>query len=186
MKAIVLAKPNNLGGTRMKAIVCTHYGPPDVLKLEEIQKPTPGDDKILVEVHAASVTYSNLILVRGKPFVARLGFGLLKPKLKIPGSDIAGRVEAVGRNVKQFRPGDEVFGDLSNCGRGGYAEHVCVPENVLALKPANLSFEEAAAVPEAALVALQALRDKGQMKAAQKVFIYRSSCCICTFALQIA
>src|SRR3989440_12385469 len=128
MKAIVLAKPDNLGGTHMKAIVCTHYGPPDVLKLEAIQKPTPGDDEILVEVHAASVNYSNLILVRGKPFLARLGFGLLKPKLKIPGSDIAGRVEAVGRNAKQLRPGDEVFGDLSNCGRGGYAEYVCVPE----------------------------------------------------------
>src|SRR2546421_789438 len=179
MKAIVLAKPDNLGGTHMKAIVCTHYGPPDVLKLEVIQKPTPGDDEILVEVHAASVNYSNLILVRGKPFLARLGFGLLKPKLKIPGSDIAGRVEAVGRNTKQFRPGDEVFGDLSNCGRGGYAEYVCVPENVLALKPANISFEEAAAVPEAALVALQALRDKGQTKAGRKnlSFWVRSGVC---------
>src|SRR5438874_5164835 len=186
MKAIVLAKPDNLGGTHMKAIVCTHYGPPDVLKLEAIQKPTPGDDEILVEVHAASVNYSNLILVRGKPFLARLGFGLLKPKLKIPGSDIAGRVEAVGRNTKQFRPGDEVFGDLSNCGRGGYAEYVCVPENVLALKPANISFEEAAAVPEAALVALQALRDKGQMKAGQKVLINGASGGVGTFAVQIA
>src|SRR6266536_4687623 len=170
----------------MKAIVCTKYGPPDVLKLEEIQKPTPGDDEILVEVHAASVNYSNLILVRGKPFLARLGFGLLKPKLKIPGSDIAGRVEAVGRNAKQFRPGDEVFGDLSNCGRGGYAEYVCVPENVLALKPANISYEESAAVPEAALVALQALRDKGQIKAGQKVLIYGASGGIGTFAVQIA
>src|ERR1700730_15518059 len=186
MKAIVLAKPNNLGGTRMKAIVYTHYGPPDVLKLEEIQKPTPGDDEILVEVHAASVTYSNLILVRGKPFVARLGFGLLKPKHKIPGRDRAGRVEAVGRNVARFQPGDEVVGDLSNCGRGGYAEYVCVPENVLALKPSNISFEEAAAVPEAALVALQALRDKGQIKAGQKVLIYGASGGIGTFAVQIA
>src|SRR5437868_11336931 len=186
MKAIVLAKPDNLGGTHMKAIVCTHYGPPDVLKLEAIQKPTPGDDEILVEVHAASVNYSNLILVRGKPFVARLGFGLLKPKLKIPGSDIAGRVEAVGRNAKQFRPGDEVFGDLTNCGRGGYAEYVCVPENVLALKPANISFEEAAAVPEAALVALQALRDKGQIQSGQKVLVYGASGGIGTFAVQIA
>ena len=186
MKAIVLAKPDNLEGTLMKAIVCTKYGPPDVLKLEEIQKPTPGDDEILVEVHAASVNYSNLILVRGKPFLARLGFGLLKPKLKIPGSDIAGRVEGVGRNAKQFRPGDEVFGDLSNCGRGGYAEYVCVPENVLALKPANISFEEAAAVPEAALVALQALRDKGQIQPGQKVLIYGASGGIGTFAVQIA
>src|SRR5437764_12577350 len=186
MKANVLAKPNNLGGTLMKAIVCTKYGSPDVLKLEEIQKPTPGDDEILVEVHAASVNYSNLILVRGKPFLARLGFGLLKPTLKIPGSDIAGRVVAAGRNVKQFRLGDEVFGDLSNCGRGGYAEYVCVPENVLALKPANISFEEAAAVPEAALVALQALRDKGQIQAGQKVLIYGASGGIGTFAVQIA
>src|SRR5438034_7971264 len=170
----------------MKAIVCTKYGTPDVLKLEEIQKPTPGDDEILVEVHAASVTYSNLMLVRGEPFVGRLYLWLLKPKLKITGSDIAGRVAAVCRNAKQFRPGDEVFGDLSNCGRGGYAEYVCAPENVLAMKPAKISFEEAAAVPEAALVALQALRDKGQIKAGQKVLIYGASSGIGTFAVQIA
>src|SRR5947208_4432642 len=115
-----------------------------------------------------------------------MGCGLLQPKLKIPGSYFAGRVEAVGRNTKQFRPGDEVFGDLSNCGRGGYAEYVCVPENVLALKPANISFEEAAAVPEAALVALQALRDKGQIQAGQKVLIYGASGGVGTFAVQIA
>ena len=103
----------------MKAIVCTKYGPPDVLEFKEVQKPTPGDDEVLVEVHAASVTYSNLMLVRGEPFVGRLmGMGLLKPKHEIPGSDIAGRVIAVGRNVKRFRPGDEVYGDLSGCGRG--------------------------------------------------------------------
>ena len=97
----------------MKAIVCTKYGPPEVLQLGEIQKPTPGDDEVLVEVQAASVTYSNLTLIKGEPFVGRLmGFGLLKPKQKIPGSDIAGRIEAVGRNIKQFRPGDEVFGHL--------------------------------------------------------------------------
>ena len=171
----------------MKAIVCTRYGPPDVLELEEIQKPTPGDDKVLVEVHAASVTYSNLMLVRGEPFVGRLmGIGLLKPKQKIPGSDIAGRVAAVGRNAKRFRPGDEVYGDLSGCGRGGYAEYVCAPENALELKPANISFEEAAAVPEAALVALQALRDKGQVQKGQKVLINGASGGIGTFAVQIA
>jgi NADPH:quinone reductase-like Zn-dependent oxidoreductase len=172
--------------TQMKAIVHTKYGPPDVLQFKEVEKPTPQDNEVLVQVHAASVTYSNLMLVRGEPFVGRLYFGLLKPKLKIPGSDIAGRVEAVGRNVKQFRPGDEVFGDLSNCGRGGYAEYVCAPENVLAMKPAKISFEEAAAVPEAALVALQALRDKGQIKAGQKVLIYGASGGIGTFAVQIA
>lgn len=170
----------------MKAIICTKYGPLDDLKLEEVPKPTPDDDEALVKVHAASVTFSNLALVTGKPFIARLGVGLLKPKIKIPGSDIAGRVEAVGRNVKQFQPDDEVFGDLSRCGKGGYAEYVSVPENALAKKPANLSFEEAAAVPEAALVALQALRDKGQIQKGQKVLIYGASGGNGTFAVQIA
>lgn len=171
----------------MKAIVCTKFGPPDVLKLEEVQKPTPGDDEVLVGVHAASVTYSTLMLVRGEPFVGRLmGLGLFKPKQAIPGADIAGRIEAVGRNVKGFQPGDDVYGDLSNCGRGGYAEYVCAPETALALKPANLSFEEAAVVPEAALVALQALRDKGQIQPGQKVLIYGASGGIGTFAVQIA
>ena len=170
----------------MKAIVCTQYGPPEVLELKELEKPIPRDDDVLVHVHAASVTYSNLMLVRGEPFVGRLFFGLLKPKYKIPGSDIAGRVEAVGRNVTQFQPGDEVFGDLSNCGRGGFAEYVCAPKDALALKPANISFEEAAAVPEAALVALQALRDKGQIQKGQNVLIYGASGGIGTFAVQIA
>jgi len=171
----------------MKAIVCKKYGPLDVLKFEEVPKPTPGDDKVLVKVHAASVTYSNLMLVRGEPFVGRLmGMGLLRPKQKIPGSDIAGRVEALGRNVKRFRPGDEVYGDLSGCGRGGYAEYVSAPENALGLKPVNISFEEAAAVPEAALVALQALRDNGQIQTGQKVLINGASGGIGTFAVQIA
>jgi NADPH:quinone reductase-like Zn-dependent oxidoreductase len=124
--------------------------------------------------------------VTGEPFAGRLmGMGLLKPKQKIPGGDIAGRVEAVGRNVKQFQPGDEVFGDLS-LGRGGYAEYVCAPKNALALKPANISFAEAAAVPEAALVALQALRDKGQIQPGQKVLICGASGGIGTFAVQLA
>ncbi len=171
----------------MKAIVCTRYGPPDILKLKEVPKPTPGDDEVLVKVYAAAVTFSNLALVSGKPFVARLtGLGLLKPKIRIPGSDIAGRIEAVGRNVKKFVPGDEVFGDLSGCGRGGLAEYVCAPEHALAQKPANISFEEAAAVPEAALVALQALRDTGQIRKGQKVLIYGASGGIGTFAVQIA
>ena len=171
----------------MKAIVCTKFGTPDLLKLEEIQKPSPGDDEVLVKVLAASITYSNLMLITGKPFVGRLmGMGLFKPKHKIPGSDIAGRVEAVGRNVKQFKPGDEVFGDLSNCSRGGYAEYVCAPETEIGLKPTNISFEEAAAVPEAALVALQALRDNGQIQEGRKVLIYGASGGIGTFAVQIA
>jgi NADPH:quinone reductase-like Zn-dependent oxidoreductase len=171
----------------MNAIVCTQYGPPDVLKLEEIQKPTPGDDEVLVKVHSSSVNYNILVHVSGKPLLARLmGIGLLKPKHKIPGGDIAGRVEAVGRNIKQFQPGDEVFGDSDGCGYGAYAEYVCVPENVLAVKPANISFEEAGVVAQASLVALQALRDIGQIKIGQKVLIYGASGGIGTFAVQIA
>ena len=169
----------------MKAIVNTKYGPLDVLKLEEIQKPIPGDDEVLVEIHASSVNFRDLANVTGKPFVARLWTGLLKPKAKILGCDLAGRVEAVGRNVRQFQPGDEVFGNL-DLGHGAFAEYVCVPENVLALKPANISFEEAAAVAEVASVALQALRDYGQIQTGQKVLIYGASGGIGTFAVQIA
>lgn len=121
----------------MKAIVCYNYGSPDVLKLEEVEKPACKDDEVLVKVHAASANAGDWHLMRGEPFMVRLMFGLLKPKIKIPGADIAGRVEAVGANVKQFRPGDEVFGDLSECGFGAFAEYVCTPENALALKPAG-------------------------------------------------
>lgn len=171
----------------MKAVVCNHYGPPGALALEEVPMPVPKNDEVLVNVHAASVTFSSLALVSGRPFIARLaGAGLVKPKNRIPGSDIAGRVEAVGRNVTKFVPGDEVFGDLSGCGRGGFAEYVCAPEHALAKKPGNISFEEAAAVPEAALVALQALRDKGQIRKGQKVLIYGASGGIGSFAVQIA
>ncbi len=169
----------------MKAIVYTKYGSPDVLQLKEVAKPTPKNNEVLVEVRASSVNFSTLGFVRGKPFMARLWSGLLKPKFK-PGNDIAGRVEAVGRNIKQFRPGDEVFGDLSGCGFGAFAEYVCAPETALALKPAKLSFEEAAAVPEAALVALLGLREKGQIQKGQKVLIYGASGGIGTFAVQIA
>jgi NADPH:quinone reductase-like Zn-dependent oxidoreductase len=171
----------------MKAIVYTEYGPPDVLQLKEVEKPTPKDNEVLIKVHAASVNYSDWAFVRGEPFMVRLmGSGLLKPKNTILGADIAGRVEAVGRSVKQFQPGDEVFGDLSECGWGGFAEYVSVPENALTLKPANMTFEEAAAVPQAALVALQGLRDKGQIQPGQKVLINGASGGIGTFAVQIA
>ncbi len=171
----------------MKAMACTKFGPPDVLKLAEIQKPAPNGDEVLVKVQASSVNYNTLVHVSGKPFLARLmGVGFLKSKIKIPGNDIAGRVEAIGGNVKQFQPGDEVIGDLCGCGLGAFAEYVCVPENALALKPANLSFEEAAAVPEAAVVALQGLRDKGRIQPGQKVLIYGASGGIGTFAVQIA
>jgi len=166
----------------MKAIVCPSYGPADVLKLTEIEKPTPKDDEVLVEVHAASVNAADWHIMRGKPSMMRLmGVGLLKPKNKILGSDIAGQVEAVGRNVKRFQPGDEVFGNTP----GGFAEYVCAREDALVLKPANISFEEAAAVPLAAVTALQGLR-KGEVGPGQKVLINGASGGVGTFAVQIA
>jgi len=170
----------------MKAIVYTEYGPPDVLKLEAVEKPTPGDDEILIKVHAAAVNAADWHLLRGDPFLLRLTTGLLKPKNKILGADVAGRVEAVGKNVKQFQPGDEVFGDLSASGWGGFAEYVCTRENALVLKPARVTFEEAAAVPMAAVTALQGLRDKGQIQPGQKVLINGASGGVGTFAVQIA
>ncbi|MEH7504401.1 NAD(P)-dependent alcohol dehydrogenase [Neobacillus drentensis] len=170
----------------MKAIVSNKYGPPDVLELTEVEKPIAEDNQVLVKIHAASVNYGNLVLLKGEPFLARFAFGLLKPKYSIPGGDIAGRVEAVGKDVKQFQPGDDVFGDLSGCGWGGFAEYVSVPEKVLALKPANISHEEAAAVPMAGVTALQGLRDKGQIQSGQKVLINGASGGVGTFAVQIA
>lgn len=170
----------------MKAIVTTKYGPPDVLELTEVEKPIPLDNQVLVKIHASSVNFGNLVLLKGEPFLARFAFGLFKPKYSIPGGDISGVIEAVGKDVTQFHPGDEVFGDLSGCGWGGFAEYVAVPEHALALKPANLSFEEAAAVPMAGVTALQSLRDKGKIQSGQKVLINGASGGVGTFAVQIA
>jgi len=170
----------------MKAIVYTKYGPPDVLELKEVEKPVPKDNEVLVKVHAASVNDWDWGLLRGKPFMNRLFFGLLKPKIKTIGCDIAGRVVAIGKNVKKFSPGDEVFGDISGCGWGGFAEYVCALENAVALKPASITFEEAAAVPQAAVLALQGLRDKRQIQPGQKVLINGAGGGAGTFAVQIA
>jgi NADPH:quinone reductase-like Zn-dependent oxidoreductase len=181
-----MTEAKQLGGILMKAIVNTHYGSPDVLQLKEVEKSTPQDNEVLVKVHAASVNAGDWHLLRGKPFLVRLSSGLLKPKNTILGADIAGRVEAVGRNVTQFQPGDEVFGNTAKYGFGGFAEYVSVPENALVLKPTNISFEEAAAVPQAALTALQGLRDKGQIQPGQKVVIHGASGGVGTFAVQLA
>jgi NADPH:quinone reductase-like Zn-dependent oxidoreductase len=168
----------------MKAMVYTKFGPPDVLQLREVEKPFPKDNELLIKVHAASANAYDWRHLRADPFLIRLmGAGLLKPKHKILGADIAGLVESVGANVKQFQPGDEVFGDG---GYGGFAEYVCVDENRFVLKPADLTFEEAAAVPMAALTALQGLRDKGLIQAGQKVLINGASGGVGTFAVQIA
>jgi NADPH:quinone reductase-like Zn-dependent oxidoreductase len=168
----------------MKAIVYTKYGSPDVLQLKEVEKPAPGDDEVLVKVHAVSVNAADWHLMRGKPFLARfLIGGFWKPKHSILGSDIAGRVEAVGKDVTQFQPGDDVFGGI---GRDGFAEYVSVRATKLMSKPACISFEAAAAVPIAAVTALQALRDNGHIQAGQKVLINGASGGVGTFAVQLA
>lgn len=168
----------------MKAIVYKKYGGPGVLQIEEIEKPFPEDDEVLVKVFAVSINDWDAGLLAGD-FVNRLLNGLLKPKRKVLGSDIAGRVESVGKNIKQFKPGDEVYGDLS--GRwGGFAEYVCAPENALALKPAAMSFEQAAAIPQAGMLAVQGLLDKGQIQAGQKILINGAGGGVGTFAIQIA
>ncbi len=167
----------------MKAIVCTQYGPPDVLQFTEVAKPTPKDDEVLIKIHAASVNPVDLHLMRGKPLFVRLMIGgLRKPKATRLVVDLAGQVEAVGRNVTQFKPGDEVFGAC----RGAFAEYVCAIEDKLALKPANISFEDAAAVPVAAITALQGLRDKGRIQRGHKVLVDGASGGVGTFAVQIA
>ena len=165
----------------MKAIVYTQYGSPDVLQFKEVEKPLPQDHQLLIKVHAASV--NTLDLAIGGPFLARIiTGGLLKPKDQRLGVDLAGRVEAVGSNVTQFQPGDEVFGR----GLGAFAEYACAREDAVVLKPANLSFDAAAAVPVAALTALQGLRDKGQIQPGQQVLIHGASGGVGTFAVQIA
>jgi len=170
----------------VKAIVYTTYGSPDVLQLKDVEKPTPKDNQVLVKVHAASANPADWHLMRAEPFLARLANGLLKPKNTRLGADVAGRVEAVGRNVTRFQAGDDVFGELPLNELGSFAEYVCVSEELLALKPAKLTFEQAAAVPLAAFTALQGLRNKGQIQPGQTVLINGASGGVGTFAVQIA
>src|SRR5512136_2733752 len=154
----------------MKAIVCTKYGSPDVLQLQEVAKPAPKDDEVLIRIHAASINSRDWRLMRATPFFIRLvPGGFLQPKNKILGADVAGRVEAVGSNIRQFKPGDEVFGFLpSSTGRGTFAKYVCAEQNLITLKPACLTFQQAAAIPEAAMTALQGLRDNGNIQPGQR------------------
>ena len=168
----------------MKAVVFHNYGSPDELGLEEVEKPAPKDNETLIKVHAVSINEWDWGILHGTPFVNRLMFGLLKPKV-ILGCDIAGQVEAVGKNVKRFQPGDEVFGDLSSCGWGGFAEYVCAREDVLTPKPASLTFEQAASLPQAGLLALQGLRKK-EIRSGDKVLINGASGGTGTIAVQIA
>ena len=168
----------------MKAIVYTNYGGPEVLQIKEIEKPHPKDDEVLIKNYAVSINDWDFGLLQGD-FINRMLNGLLKPKKKILGSDIAGRIEAVGKNVTRFKTGDNVYGDLS--GRwGGFAEYICAPEKALALKPAGMSFEEAAAIPQAAMLAVQGLIDKGKIQRGQRLLINGAGGGVGTFAVQIA
>jgi NADPH:quinone reductase-like Zn-dependent oxidoreductase len=171
----------------MKAMIYTEYGPPEHLRLVDVPKPEPKAGEVLVSIRAASVNSADVRLLRGKPFIIRLaGYGLFKPKHTILGGDIAGQVEAVGSGVTTFKPGDAVYGDLSNHGMGGFAEYAAVPEAALAPMPTSLSFEEAAAMPLAGITALQAVRDKGQVRAGECAAVYGASGGVGTFAVQIA
>jgi NADPH:quinone reductase-like Zn-dependent oxidoreductase len=169
---------------KMKAVVYTMYGPPEVLELKEVNKPVPKDNEVLVKIHAASANPADWHLIRGKPAFSRLTMGFFKPKNTIPGLDIAGYIEETGRKVNVWKRGDEVFGGT---GWGGEcAEYVCVGENSLAVKPSNITFEEAATVNVAGLTALQGLRHKGTIRPGQKVLINGASGGVGTFAVQIA
>jgi NADPH:quinone reductase-like Zn-dependent oxidoreductase len=166
----------------MKAAFYTRYGPPNVVQVKDVEKPVPKDDEVLIKVRAASVNPLDWHFMRGKPYFVRIPAGLRKPKDGRLGVDVAGRVEAVGRNVTQFKPGDEVFGAC----RGAFAEYACASESALAAKPNNVTFEQAAAVSVAARTALQGLRDKGKTQAGQKVLINGAAGGVGTFAVQIA
>ncbi|MBW4438461.1 MAG: NAD(P)-dependent alcohol dehydrogenase [Pleurocapsa minor GSE-CHR-MK-17-07R] len=172
--------------TTMNAIIYTQYGSPDVLQFKEVEKPTPKDNEVLIKVYASSLNAADSHYMRGTPWLFRLACGIQKPRNIRFGGDVAGRVEAVGKNITQFRLGDEVFGDLSGFGRGALAEYVCAPEEALVLKPANISFEEAAAMPVASVTALGGLRNKGQIQAGQRVLINGASGGVGSFAVQIA
>jgi len=170
----------------MKAFVYERYGPPERLRLAEVDTPTPNADEVLVKVLAASVNAADWHILRGKPLFSRATLGLLRPKHQILGVDVAGRVEAVGGGVTGFQPGDDVYANLLDHGYGGFAEHVAVPVGVLSLKPASLSFEEAAAVPMAATTALQGLRHHGELQPGQRVLINGATGGVGSFAVQLA
>jgi NADPH:quinone reductase-like Zn-dependent oxidoreductase len=166
----------------MRAAVYSRYGPPDVVQIKDVEKPVPKNNEVLIKVRAASVNPLDRYGMRGTPYIARMAGGLSKPKDSRLGVDVAGQVEAVGRNVTQFRPGDEVFGMC----KGAFAEYVCTSELALAMKPEKVTFEQAASAPVAAFTALQGLRDKGRIQPGQKVLINGAAGGVGTFAVQIA
>ena len=169
----------------MKAFVFEKYGLPNVLQLKEVAKPIPNENEVLVKIHSASINDWDWGLVRGKPFVIRLIYGLKKPKIKIPGVDVSGKIEAVGGKVSSFKIGDKIYCDLSECGFGGFAEYVCVPEKNLSKKPTNISYNDASALPHAGLLALQGLMEKGKVKSGQNILINGAGGGVGTLGIQI-
>jgi NADPH:quinone reductase-like Zn-dependent oxidoreductase len=169
----------------MKAIVYKNYGPPEVLQLKEVEKPAPKDNEVLIKIRATTVTATDCTFRKGRPFIGRFFTGLTKPKKSIPGTELAGVIETVGKNVKKFKRGDKVYG--TTMGNGAYAQYICLPEegSTLSLKPSNLSYEEAAAC-DGALTSLPFLRDKGKIHSSQKVLIYGASGSLGTAAVQLA
>jgi len=187
----------DFGVANMKAAVCNRYGPPEVVQITEVEKPVPKDHEVLVEVRAASVNPLDTGPLKGRPYLVRIMTGLRRPKSNRVGVDVADRVEAVGRNVTEFRAGDDVFGVCVNDPQasgvgvwahrlGAFAEYVCAPESTLVMKPANVTFEQAASVPVAAFTGLQGLRDKGQIQPGQKVLINGAAGGVGKLAVQIA
>lgn len=170
----------------MRALVFTKYGSPEVLQLKEIAKPTPKENEVLVKIHTTAVNDYDWSLIRGKPYLLRLLYGVLRPKHQIPGMELAGTVEALGTNANLFKIGDAVYGDISEYGFGSFAEYVCINEKALTLKPEKMSFEEAAAISHAAMLAVQGLVDIGEIKKGAKILINGAGGGVGTFALQIA
>jgi NADPH:quinone reductase-like Zn-dependent oxidoreductase len=170
----------------MRAIVRRRYCPPEDIRVEEVPTPTPGEDEVLVKVHAASVNAADLDYLTGLPLITRLATGLFRPKSARLGLDVAGRVEAVGGEVTRFTPGDEVFGDLTEFGFGAFAEYACAPERAFAPKPRNLTFEQAATIPQAAVLGLQTIRSKGEVRPEEKVLINGAGGNVGVFAVQMA
>ena len=170
----------------MKAIVYRRYGSPDVLHLEEVEKPTPRDNEVLIKIHAAAVTTADTMMRTGRPLIGRLVLGFTKPKKSIPGTEFAGEISKVGKNVKHFKIGDSVFGS-NDTNFGAYAEYICLPESgVLSIKPEKLTFEEAVAINEGFMTALPFLRDMGEIQDGQKILINGASGAVGSSAVQLA
>jgi NADPH:quinone reductase-like Zn-dependent oxidoreductase len=171
----------------MKAIVFEEYGSPNVMAVQEVEKPIAKDNEVLIKVHSTSINDWDWALVRGNPFIIRMIYGaFFKPKIKIAGTDVAGIIESVGKNTKMLKAGDEVYGDISESGFGSFATYVCAKENALSIKPANISFEEAAATPHAAILAVQGLIDEGKIQNGQKILINGAGGGVGTLGIQIA